>query len=102
MIRVSGSTGDAASPYAGRHRATGYAGPDERKWEFDVDLSLATREVDGRTVIAVGGEIDVYTAPKLRDQITELVAGGHLPPRHRHGRPSSSSTPPASACWSAA
>jgi len=41
-----------------------------------VDLSLETREVDGRTIIAVGGEIDVYTAPKLRDKITELVAAG--------------------------
>jgi len=41
-----------------------------------VDLTLATREVDGRAVVAVGGEIDVYTAPKLRDQITELVGSG--------------------------
>lgn len=41
-----------------------------------MDLTLATREVDGRAIVAVGGEIDVYTAPKLRDQITELVAGG--------------------------
>jgi anti-sigma B factor antagonist len=41
-----------------------------------VDLSLATRDVDGRTIVAVGGEIDVYTAPKLRDKITELVAAG--------------------------
>jgi anti-sigma B factor antagonist len=42
----------------------------------DVDLTLATSEVDGATIIAVGGEIDVYTAPKLRDKITELVADG--------------------------
>jgi anti-sigma B factor antagonist len=42
----------------------------------DVDLTLATSEVDGATIIAVGGEIDVYTAPKLRDKITELVANG--------------------------
>lgn len=41
-----------------------------------VNLTLSTREVGGRTVVAVGGEIDVYTAPKLRDTITELVAGG--------------------------
>ncbi|MCW2815398.1 MAG: rsbV 1, partial [Nocardioides sp.] len=38
-----------------------------------MDLSLETRDVDGRTIVAVGGEIDVYTAPKLRDKITELV-----------------------------
>jgi anti-sigma B factor antagonist len=42
----------------------------------DVDLTLSTNEVDGATIIAVGGEIDVYTAPKLRDKITELVAKG--------------------------
>jgi len=41
-----------------------------------VDLTLSTREVDGTTVVSVGGEIDVYTAPKLRDKITELVAAG--------------------------
>jgi anti-sigma B factor antagonist len=42
----------------------------------NVDLTLATDVVDGATIIAVGGEIDVYTAPKLRDKITELVADG--------------------------
>ena len=42
-----------------------------------MDLTLDTREVDGRTVVTVGGEIDVYTAPKLRDKITELVNSGH-------------------------
>jgi len=42
-----------------------------------VDLTLSTREVGGRTVVAVGGEIDVYTAPRLRDTITELVAAGN-------------------------
>jgi anti-sigma B factor antagonist len=42
-----------------------------------VELSLETRQSDGRTIVAVGGEIDVYTAPKLRDVISELVAEGH-------------------------
>ncbi len=41
-----------------------------------MDLTLETRDVDGRTIVSVGGEIDVYTAPKLRDKITELVAAG--------------------------
>ena len=41
-----------------------------------MDLTLTTREVDGRTLVAVGGEIDVYTAPKLRDKISELVSAG--------------------------
>jgi len=41
-----------------------------------VDLTLSTREAGGRAIVAVGGEIDVYTAPRLRDRITELVADG--------------------------
>jgi len=42
-----------------------------------VDLSLSTRTVDDRTVVEVGGEIDVYTAPKLREQLVELINSGH-------------------------
>lgn len=42
-----------------------------------MDLSLDTRQVDDTTIVAVGGEIDVYTAPKLRDKISELVSDGH-------------------------
>ncbi|HEX4191022.1 MAG TPA: STAS domain-containing protein [Marmoricola sp.] len=42
-----------------------------------MDLTLTTRQVDGTTLVSVGGEIDVYTAPKLRDKITELVNSGH-------------------------
>jgi len=41
-----------------------------------VDLTLATQEVEGATIVTVGGEIDVYTAPRLRDKITELVGDG--------------------------
>jgi anti-sigma B factor antagonist len=44
--------------------------------EPTVDLTLTTREAGDRTVIAVGGEVDVYTAPQLRDTITELVGAG--------------------------
>ena len=42
-----------------------------------MDLTLTTRDAGGKTIVAVGGEIDVYTAPKLRDKITELVAAGN-------------------------
>ncbi|QBR92607.1 anti-sigma factor antagonist [Nocardioides euryhalodurans] len=41
-----------------------------------MDLTLTTRQADGKTIVSVGGEIDVYTAPKLRDKISELVATG--------------------------
>ena len=33
-------------------------------------------EATGFTVIAVGGEIDVYTAPKLREKLISLVEAG--------------------------
>ncbi|WP_298329783.1 STAS domain-containing protein [Haloactinopolyspora sp.] len=42
-----------------------------------MDLSLSTRTEGGRSVVVVGGEIDVYTAPKLRDQLVDLVDSGH-------------------------
>ena len=42
-----------------------------------MDLSLATRTEGDRTVVEVGGEIDVYTAPKLREQLVDLVAAGN-------------------------
>ena len=41
-----------------------------------MDLSLETRTQDGCTIVEIGGEIDVYTAPRLRDKITELVGEG--------------------------
>ena len=45
--------------------------------ENPVDLSLETRQEKDHTIIEVGGEIDVYTAPKLRERITELVDEGY-------------------------
>jgi anti-sigma B factor antagonist len=41
-----------------------------------VDLTITTREAEGRTVVAVAGEIDVYTAPRLRQALIDLVEGG--------------------------
>jgi anti-sigma B factor antagonist len=50
-----------------------------RDWPLEdrVDLSLSTRTEGDRTVVTVGGEIDVYTAPKLREQLIDLVSGGN-------------------------
>ena len=42
-----------------------------------MDLSLSTRTEGDRTIVAVGGEIDVYTAPKLREQLIDLVSNGN-------------------------
>ena len=41
-----------------------------------MDLTLNTRDEAGHTVLAVCGEIDVYTAPKLREQIVDLLDSG--------------------------
>ena len=41
-----------------------------------VELSLSTHTQEDHTVLAVGGEIDVYTAPQLRQRLIELVEAG--------------------------
>jgi len=41
-----------------------------------VDLTLNTRTEGEQTVLAVSGEVDVYTAPALRDRIADLLDGG--------------------------
>jgi anti-sigma B factor antagonist len=47
-----------------------------RPREDNVDLTLSTRVEGDRSVVVVGGEIDVYTAPKLREHIIDLVSNG--------------------------
>jgi anti-sigma B factor antagonist len=42
----------------------------------EVELSVVTRREGARMVIGVTGEIDVYTAPTLRERLNELVAEG--------------------------
>jgi anti-sigma B factor antagonist len=39
-----------------------------------VDLSLSVRTVADRAVMDVVGEVDVYSAPELRDQLSELLS----------------------------
>jgi anti-sigma B factor antagonist len=41
-----------------------------------VDLTLNTRTEGEYTVLAVSGEVDVYTAPALRDRIADLLDSG--------------------------
>ena len=41
-----------------------------------MELKLATRDDSGRTVVNIEGEIDVYTAPTLREHLSDLVADG--------------------------
>src|SRR3954451_16168400 len=50
--------------------------PDSLTHGGSVDLSLSNRPEGDKTVVEVGGEIDVYTAPRLREQLVDLVADG--------------------------
>lgn len=41
-----------------------------------MDLIIATRAEGGRTVVALSGEIDVYSGPALRERFIELARAG--------------------------
>lgn len=41
-----------------------------------MDLGFTTTERNGRTVLAVHGEVDVATAPQLREKLIALVGTG--------------------------
>jgi anti-sigma B factor antagonist len=41
-----------------------------------MELLLSTRTIAGHRILEVGGEIDVYTAPQLRERLTALVEAG--------------------------
>lgn len=41
-----------------------------------MDLSVATREARDRTVVTVGGEVDLATAPALDDELVAILEGG--------------------------
>lgn len=42
-----------------------------------MDLGLDVTEQNGYAVLSVNGEVDVYTAPRLRERLVELVSQGH-------------------------
>lgn len=41
-----------------------------------IDLAVRSRIEGSWAVVDVEGEVDVFTAPKLREQIVELIEGG--------------------------
>ena len=41
-----------------------------------MELGIDVRKVGSQSVVDVKGEIDVYTAPKLREKLIELVSEG--------------------------
>ncbi len=61
-----------------------------------MDLSLSTRTVGERSVLDVAGEVDVYSAPTLRDRIADLLEASE-PSLIVNLSDVSSWTPPASA-----
>lgn len=44
--------------------------------EIRVDLSVSSEDDGDRTVITVGGEVDVYTASVLREQLDQQIGAG--------------------------
>lgn len=42
-----------------------------------MELTVTSRQEGARTVVSVTGEIDVYTAPSLRERLNDLVASGN-------------------------
>lgn len=42
-----------------------------------MDVSVTSREIGDRTVVDVTGEIDVYTAPVLREELASLIDTEH-------------------------
>jgi anti-sigma B factor antagonist len=42
-----------------------------------MDLGLEVEEKDGAAVLSVKGEVDVATAPRLREELIGLVTKGH-------------------------
>ncbi len=42
-----------------------------------MDLSVTNREHGGRMVVELAGEIDVHTAPLLRENVSNLLGAGH-------------------------
>lgn len=43
---------------------------------MDEAFDVSVAEVDGVPVVSISGEVDVATAPILRDRLQELAAGG--------------------------
>src|SRR5258707_4798049 len=41
-----------------------------------VELKVSIRSQGGRTIMSVGGEIDLYTAPRLHGELVTVLSGG--------------------------
>lgn len=43
-----------------------------------MELSVSTRDEGQFTVVEVGGEVDVYTAPRLREAVVSAIDAGNV------------------------
>lgn len=41
-----------------------------------IELEIESRQEEGWTVLAASGELDLYTAPRLRDEVLSTLEGG--------------------------
>lgn len=70
-------TADASNPRWRLGTYTGVRTEGPGAQETGMDLRLDVSEQDGIAVLAVHGEVDVSTAPRLRQQLVELASSGH-------------------------
>jgi anti-sigma B factor antagonist len=71
-MKRSWTTLGLLSPDKGYDRSAGRFATEVRT----IDIKVETRSVGGWTVIDVEGEVDVFTAPKLRESIIGLLGEG--------------------------
>jgi len=46
------------------------------EWVMSIELDIESRTEDGWTVLEARGELDLYTAPKLRDDVLGIIDRG--------------------------
>jgi anti-sigma B factor antagonist len=46
------------------------------EWVMSIELDIESRTEDGWTVLEARGELDLYTAPKLRDEVLGIIDRG--------------------------
>jgi anti-sigma B factor antagonist len=52
-------------------------GSPEKRKAREMEFTVSTREEGPFTVVEVGGEVDVYTAPRLREAVVTAIESGN-------------------------
>ena len=68
------TTDGRSEPQDRRYTREPAPGPEEGTSE--IDLTVHSRVVDGWTILSVEGEVDLYTAPAVRDAAVEAMESG--------------------------